>query len=126
MANLFDPPQMFLLPLTKGRDLYCEFVYEPLVVDGNGDPILLNGQPQYVKDDWPAGATVRLIIETSPVLTSDDATIAAEIATILIDKTVVDAITKTPLWRLEVTYADGIDDVLANGKVKRCDGLEAK
>lgn len=123
MTNLFDPPQTFTLPLSKGRDLFCEFIYEPLVVDGNGDPILLDGQPQYVRDDYPNGATVRLVIENTPAdVVSDDAAIDGDTATILIDKADIAAIPKGKLWRLEITYNGGIDDVLANGTTIRSDG----
>lgn len=123
MSNLFDPPQTFTLPLTKGRDLYCEFIYEPLVVDENGDPVLdSNGNPQYERAPYPDGSTMRLIIETADPVVSDEADIDGDTATILIDKAIVDTVVKTPPWRLEISYADGIDDVFANGKVKRFDG----
>src|SRR5258708_7440336 len=128
MTELFPSPQVFELPLSKGRDLYCEFVYEPLVVDVDGNPVLLNGQPQYVAADYPAGATVTLTIDAdTPV--SGSAVITGDTAVVLIDHTEVDAIpagTGTPakgkLWRLGITYTSGVDDVLANGKTIRKDG----
>lgn len=120
MTELFPSPQVFELPLTKGRDLYCEFVYEPLVVDGNGDPVLLNGQPQYARADYPAGATVTMTIDTDEPVTGT-AEITGDTAVVLIDHLAVDAV-KGKLWRLGITYTSGVDDVLANGKTIRKDG----
>jgi hypothetical protein len=126
MTNLFDPPQIFTLPLTKGRDLFCEFVYEPLVVDGNGDPILDGqGQPQYAPADYPAGATVQLVIDVDPAVTGD-ADISGDTATVLIDHLEVDPIPLAKLWRLEITYSNAVDDVLCNGTTVRSDGKVSK
>jgi hypothetical protein len=61
---------VFALPLSKGADLHVTFEYEAMVVDENGDPVLTAGQPQYVRADYPAGATVTLAITNATVPTN--------------------------------------------------------
>lgn len=123
MANLFDPPQVFTLPLTKGRDLHCTFVYKPLVVDEDGEPVLdEDGNPQYVATDYPEGATVRLIIEAGDEDVTGTATVVGPRAIVHIDHLLVDPVLKGKLWRTVVTYADGLDNVMCNGQTARSDG----
>ena len=126
MTKLFDAPPIFELPVSKGDDLYFTFVYKPLVVDGNGDPILDgNGNKQYVIDDYPAGATVALTIDTdTPIVV--DATISDSEATLWEQSEVADTITTGKLWRVIITFSDGRDKVLCNGTALRSDGKQPR
>jgi hypothetical protein len=119
---LIPGPPRFELPLSKGGDLYCVFVYKPLVVDGNGNPVLdASGNRQYTETDYPAGAAVTLTIDgDTPV--AMDATIVGSAATVWEDKAVVDVVPKGKLWRAVITYADGRDVVMCNGVTVRSDG----
>ena len=105
MTDLFPAPQVFTLPLSKGGDLSCEFVYKP----------------DDTEADWPAGATVTLTIDAATPITSD-ATIDGSTATVLVDHAEVDGVKNGTLWRLVMTTTDTIDTVMANGKVARKDG----
>jgi hypothetical protein len=127
MTLLFDPPKVYELPLTKGADLYVVFVYKPLVVDENGDPVLDGeGNRQYQEADYPDGAAVRLRIE-HPDEEGDDLKFNADIvgsrATIWQDFTVADLIPKGVLWAVNVNFDDR-DIVMANGKTVRYDGAK--
>jgi acetyl esterase/lipase len=120
VTYLFDPPQRFDLPLTKGRDLYFDFIYKPLLVDGSGDPILdVNGKKQYQVANYPGGAVVTLEIDTSPQTTAT-ATISTHHATVSVDYALADAIATQVPWRIKMVVS-GVDDVLAHGKTKRVD-----
>ena len=118
---LFPPPPVFALPLSKGADLHVTFEYEAMVVDENGDPVLTAGQPQYVRADYPAGATVTLTIDTEPPVVGTGA-ITGPDALVHVDHTVTDAIARPVLWRSIMTLADGTDIPLCNGKTMRADG----
>lgn len=125
MTTLFDPPQVFELPFSKGGDLHFTFRHMLLVVDGDGAPVLDEaGGRQYVEANYPNGATVQLFIETddpaAPIVA--DATIAGPFATVWEDKAVADAVLPRKLWRAVITYADGLDKVMCNGKTARHDG----
>ena len=117
---LFEPPPSYGLPLVKGGDLHVVFVYKPVVTDDDGEPILANGKYQYEKADYPAGATVKLIIETNPVQ-EFDADISGPNASVSVDHLITDEIDKNIDWRVILTYADGLDEVLANGRTFRKD-----
>jgi hypothetical protein len=120
VTPLFDPTPRFDLPVSKGGDLLVDFVYKPQLVDGDGEPVLDGeGKPQFAVADYPAGATVRLVIEASPEVTAD-AAISGHLATALVDFTIVDTVRHKTPWRVVMTV-DGIDQVLANGKVARHD-----
>ena len=122
MANLFNPPPMFTLPLSKGRDLHCTFVYKPLVTDEGGDPVLdEDGNRQYVEADYPDGATVTLTIDADEPV-EGAATITGSRAIVHIDSDLVDPIGKGKLWRTTLTYEDGLDIVMVNGQTGRSDG----
>jgi hypothetical protein len=118
MAYLFEPVAQFELPLTRKRDLLVDFLYKPLVVDVDGQPVLLNGKRQYVLANYPAGADVKLEIDADPPV-SATATITGHHAEVLIDHLVTDPIKKGVPWRARITYVDGVDDVL-------CEGLTAR
>lgn len=121
MATLFDTSPVFDLPLTKDDDLSVQFVYKPVVVDENGDPILdANGKRQFAEADYPDGATVQLRIDTDPQ-TVFDATIVGSKATVFADHSETDAIKAKVPWRVVITYADGLDKVAARGKTVRDD-----
>lgn len=121
MAELFSSPQVFDLPLSKGGDLYVDFIYKPLVVDEQGNPVLVNGQRQYEVADYPDGATVKLVIDADePIVIDADITDSHAICWEQSD--VVDMIPKGKLWRAIVTYVNGLDVVLCNGVTTRRDG----
>jgi hypothetical protein len=123
MANLFEPPPIFTLPLSKGGDLYFGFIYKPLVVDEDGAPVLTGGgQRQYAVADYPDGATVALIIDNDDTTITVDADIAGPQATVWEDKAVADTVKGGKLWRVVLTFADGFDQVICNGKTVRKDG----
>lgn len=120
--NLFDPPAKFSLPLSLGDDLNVDFIYKPQVLDGDGNPVLgEDNKPTYAEADWPEGATVTLVIDTSPPLKAE-ATVAGSHALVLVDYLVADQIKRGVLWRLVLTTSDGIDTVMVNGTVTRQDG----
>lgn len=125
MTTLFDPPRIFELPFSKGGDLHFSFRYMPLIVDGDGLPVLdADGKRQYAAANYPAGATVKLVIETddpaAPIVVA--ASILGSMATVWADTVVADAVASRKLWRVVITYADGLDQVLCNGKTSRYDG----
>lgn len=125
MTTLFDPPPIYDLPISKGSDLFFGFIYKPLVVDEDGDPVLDGGgNKQYVAADYPDGSSVKLVIETddpaAPI--SVTATIDGSMATVLEDYLIADTVKNGKLWRAVITYSNGLDQVLANGVVARWDG----
>lgn len=127
MTNLFDPPPIFTLPLSKGGDLHVTFVYKPLLTDEGGDPVLDDdGNRQYVVADYPDGASVAMAIETDGDLVTADAEIAGALATVWEDTTVADPIKSGSLWRVTITFADGLDQVMCNGTVTRYDGKKPR
>lgn len=121
MTDLFPPPPVFTLPVVKGQDLRCDFVYKPLVVDDEGLPVLADGQPQYAMADYPEGATVTLTIDTDPP-TVLEATITGAHAIPVLDYLEADQLASKLLWRCVLTTTDGIDTVLAHGTTQRRDG----
>ncbi len=125
MTVLFQPPQVVELPLSKGNDLYFSLRYKPLVVDGDGAPVLDgNGQRQYVEADYPEGASVQLVIEndseTAPIVVQ--AVIHESLATVWLDKDIADTVKTRRLWRASIAYANGLDQVMCNGRTARYDG----
>lgn len=127
MAVLFPKPPIYELPLSLGGDLYCIFVYKPLVVDGNGDPILSGGKRQYAEADYPDGASVTLTIDAAtPIVLT--ATIEGSQATVQSDKATVtpELVPANKLWRATITYAGGLDIVMCNGLTVRADGRVPK
>lgn len=120
MANLFDPPDSVTLPLIKGEDVDVEITYTVLLVDAGGLPVLdPSGQRQYVVTDFPAGATVQLIIE--PNITGD-ALITGSTARMQIDNTLVNGVRNGTLWRIVMTEVNDVDKVILHGKTRRFDG----
>lgn len=120
MAWLINPPDTFELPVSKGGDFQAIFVYKPMVVDANGEPVLVAGEPQYAITDYPIGAVVTLTIDAIPPV-SGVATIDGPRATVVIDKADADTVLDYQLWRLVMTVGS-LDQVLANGQVVRSDG----
>lgn len=122
VRQLFSEPPAYKLPLSKGNDLLVKFVYKPLVVDGAGDPVLdVSGKKQFVEAPYPAGSTVSFILESEPEV-SFAAEITDSVAVILGDHLAIDDIKNGTLWRVVITYADGVDKVMCNGMVIRADG----
>jgi len=125
VTNLINPPPIFTLPFAKGDDLYFGFIYKPLVVDTNGLPILdSGGKKQYAVTDYPAGATVSLVIETTPVITVDG-DITGPLAIFWEDFLIADTVGMGKLWRVVITFANGRDKVMCNGTTIRSDGRAA-
>jgi hypothetical protein len=121
MPTLFPPPPVYDLPLSKGGDLYVDFVYKPVVVDDDGEPVLVDGEYQFEEADFPSGSSVKLTIDSDPEV-SATAVIDGSHAVVQSDYLSVDAVKGGKFWRLVITYADGLDEVLANGKTIRKDG----
>jgi len=122
IPNFLKPPPVFNLPLTKGQDLYVKIVYRTLLVDEEGAPVLDDDdKKQYVVTDYPEGATVSIIIDTTEP-TEFAAEIDGSVATILGDYLITDAIKPKLLWRAKMVPADDIDKVLCNGLTTREDG----
>lgn len=120
MANLFDPPSKLTLPLVKGQDVDIEITYKVLLVDGGGEPILDgNGKRQFVVTDFPAGATVSILVEPAVTAAGD---IDGAKARLRLDHTLVDKTRDQTLWRVTMTESDGLDTVLLHGTTRRYDG----
>ena len=119
-ALLFNPPQSFNLPLSKGRDLYFELLRRVLVTGEDGLPVLDEaGQKQYAVTDYPEGTVLVLEIDTT-VPTVVDAVIDGPRATFLADYLVADVIPSGKPYRAKMTVGD-IDNVLVHGKTVRKD-----
>lgn len=120
---LFDPPDSFTLPLSKGGDIHCVFDYLPQVLDENGAPVLdANGKPTFALAAYPQGCTVRLELDALDGTIVVNADVSGSAATVLEDHIPVDRLPKSVLWRLVLTDTDGVDDVLLNGVTARYDG----
>ena len=137
MANLFNPPPKFGIPLSRGGDIYLRFTLK--VPDGNGGK---------VEVDFPPGSSLVFAITTAgqdsklgDILGDDGlgggvvgeeictkATISGSQAEALVDHLRLDDLElgpdlgNTQLWRLTFTSAEGIDSPIANGWVFRADG----
>ena len=111
MANLFDPPPVYDLPLVKGQDLVIDFK--------NKTP----GSSPAVYIDYDPGVTVSLVIDTDPVTTAA-AVITDHHAVCRVESTVSDAIAKNLLWRCVVSIPGSptTERVPANGRTQRFDG----
>lgn len=109
MVNLFTPPPVFELPLSKGGDLSVDFQNNP---SGDGTTFV----------DYDAGVTVTLVIDTEPGL-STLAVVSGHHAAVKIESTVTDAIAARVPWRLVVSSPTSptTETVAANGKTKRFD-----
>jgi hypothetical protein len=90
MANLFDPPPIYDLPLVKGQDVVVDFKNK---VPGS-DPA------EYV--DYDDGVTVTMVIDTDPPTTAV-ATISGYHAVCRIESTDSDTIVKGLEWRCVVS-----------------------
>jgi hypothetical protein len=105
MTNLFDPPRIFSLPLSLGKDLVVDFQRQ------------VSGVPA----DYDSGTVVTLIIDTVVPIVGL-ATITGHHAVVSIPSEVTDAIKAGLLWRCLVTLPDATDLVPANGTTARYDG----
>lgn len=118
---LFDFAPVRSLPLEKGGNLHVVLVYEPLVVDESGDPVLdAGGKEQFAEADWPTGATVTLVIDTA-VPTTVPGVVAGPEATFDLDSSDADAIKSKLPWRVVLTHSTGLDEVLVKGVTDRKD-----
>jgi hypothetical protein len=111
MANLFDPPPIYDLPLVKGQDLVIDFK--------NKTP----GSNPAVYVDYDTGVTVTLVIDADPVITAP-AVITGHHAVCRVESTVSDNIEKNLLWRcvLSLPGSPTTERVPANGRTARFDG----
>lgn len=111
MANLFEPPPIYDLPLVKGQDLVIDFK--------NKTP----GSNPAVYVDYDVGVTVTLVIDSDPVTTAP-ATINGYHAVCRVESTASDGIAKGLLWRcvLSLPGSPTTERVPANGRTIRSDG----
>jgi hypothetical protein len=109
MTDLFPRPPKANLPLSKGADLYVGFRNKTLVGD------------VWTATDYPDGTTVALTIEAVPPLVVN-AVIVGSLATVWEQSEVVDTVKAGIPWRAVITYADGLDRVMCNGRTVRSDG----
>jgi hypothetical protein len=111
MANLFDPPPIYNLPLVKGQDLVIDFKNKT----PGSDP------SAYINFD--AGVSVTLVIDTDPVTTAV-AVITGYHAVCRVESTVSDEIAKGKLWRCIVSLPGSptTERVPVNGVTIRFDG----
>lgn len=110
MTNLFNPPQVFSLPLSLGGDLVVDFQNNP---SGDGSTFVA----------WADGVTVTLVIDAAtPVMAA--ATITGAHAVIHVPYALVDVVKAKTLWRLLVVTpgSPSTETVAVNGLVVRADG----
>ena len=105
MPNLFDPPSIFALPLSKGRDLVFS------IHNKSGD-------------DWPSTTSMSVQIDASPVIdvaaTRDGAYFRFKV-----ESETIDPIPARTPWRLRLTDTSttpAYNDVPVNGETVRSDG----
>jgi hypothetical protein len=122
VRQLFSEPPAYKLPLSKGNDLLVKFIYKPLVVDGAGSPVLdANGKKQFVEENYPVGSSVSFFIDSEPPVVFE-AEITESVAVVLGDFLAIDGVKNGALWRVVLTYPDGVNKVMCNGIVVRADG----
>ena len=111
MANLFDPPPIYDLPLVKGQDLVIDFK--------NKTP----GSNPAEFIDYDDGVTVTLIIDSTPA-TIAEAEITGYHAVCRVESAVSDALTKGLFWRCVVSLpgTPTTERVPVNGLTLRSDG----
>jgi hypothetical protein len=110
-TNLFSPPPVYALPLTKGSDLVIDFRSNP---SGDGATFV----------DWDSDLTVTLVIDTAEGINAV-AVIDGYHATVRVNYTVADVIPKNVLWRMIVSSSattPSTEIVACNGKTARFDG----
>lgn len=111
MANLFDPPPIYDLPLVKGQDLVIDFK--------NKTP----GSEPAEFIDYADDVTVTLVIEASPVIEAE-AAIDGHHAVCRVESTESDPLAKGLLWRCVVSLPGSptTERVPVNGRTIRSDG----
>lgn len=111
MANLFDPPPIYDLPLVKGQDLVIDFKNK---VPGSNPA-------EYV--DYADGVTVKLVIDADTD-TVADATISGYHAVCRIESDVSDLLPRGLLWRCIISLpgTPTTERVPVNGRTIRSDG----
>lgn len=114
MANLFDPPPIYDLPLVKGQDLVVDF--KNRVPDSN--------PAEY--EEYADGVAVALIIDTETPTTATGV-IDGIHAVCRVESTVCDGIRKGVPWRCRVSLPGEptLDLVAINGLTIRSDGKRA-
>lgn len=111
MTNLFEPPDIYNLPLVKGQDLVIDFKNKT----PGSDP------SEYV--DYAGGVTVTLVIDSTPATTAA-AVITGHHAVCRVESAVSDALAKSLLWRCVVSLPGSptTERVPVNGVTIRSDG----
>lgn len=114
MTTLFDPPQTHELPVSKRGDLLINF--------RNRDP---DNPEAFV--DFPAGTLGVLTIETeTPHVVT--VTPSGHDCVVRVEASVCDLLKNGVLWSMRLRYPDPefadtfLDQIVANGTVKRFDG----
>lgn len=115
---LFDPPAIHELPITRHSDLYV--VFNRKVRTGGTD-----AEPVYEFEDWPAGVTGTLFIDTK-----DGIAVPAEFsehrAIVWLQTEQHAALRDGITWAFGVSYPtsgpERIDKVPVNGEIRRYDG----
>jgi hypothetical protein len=116
-TNLFAPPAVYTLPLTKGRDLVIDFKQK--MPDGEG---------VLVYTEYGEGVEVLLIIDTAPEPIVAEAVIDGYHAVVKVESDITDDIPGGTYWRCLVSIPDNgseattTDLVPCNGRVSRFDG----
>lgn len=109
MANLFEPPPTYNLPLVKGQDLVVDFK--------NRQPD--SNPPEYLP--YAEGTSVSLIIDTDPP-TVAPAVLDGIHAVCRLESEVCDRIPARVPWRCRITLDDDVDLVAIHGVTTRFDG----
>lgn len=111
MANLFNPPPLYDLPLVKGQDLVIDFKNK---VPGSSPTEYL---------DYGVGVTVTLVIDSTPPTTAT-AVITDHHAVCRVESTASDPLAKGLLWRcvLSLPGSPTTERVPVNGVTARYDG----
>jgi hypothetical protein len=109
MANLFDPPPKYAMPLSAGGDMVVDFRNNPT---GDGTTFVA----------YEAGVTLTLYVDTDTP-TEVDADITDEHAVVRIESDVADLIPTGTKWRLILATDDTptTETVVAYGTMKRFD-----
>lgn len=119
MPALFNSLPMIDLPLVKGDDLNVRFTHKPLVVDSDGNPVLLNGQKQFVTAPFPDGTSLHIEIDGKNARVILPGVISGAYATVWGSHELIDDLPAKLDWRVKIIYANGLNKVAGRGKTVR-------
>lgn len=118
---LFDPPAIHELPITRHSDLYV--VFNRKVRTGGTD-----AEPVYEYQDWPAGVTGTLFIDTKAGIEIPAEFSGYHAIVWLQDSEEMALLRDGPTWAFQVSYPtsgpERIDKVPVNGEIRRYDGRQ--